>query len=126
MAQLSHTWQKTLLVDAVFAYIKSEKRGDLNLKGLHTGHAECALGLWYCGLGKAFAGDPDYESLDVPHRAMHDICESIFSVIDTEFSLAQLQGMLDELTDNSNRVTASLQRLEARLLMEELARGRGH
>ena len=37
----------------------------------------------------------------------------IFSVIDTEFSLAQLQGMLDELTDNSNRVTASLQRLEA-------------
>ena len=57
---------------------------------------------------------------------MHDICESIFSVIDTEFSLAQLKGMLDELTDNSNRVTASLQRLEARLLMEELARGRGH
>jgi hypothetical protein len=47
-------------------------------------------------------------------------------VIDTEFSLAQLKGMLDELTDNSNRVTASLQRLEARLLMEELARGRGH
>ena len=126
MAQLSHTWQKTLLVDAVFAYIKSEKRGDLNLKGMHTGHAECALGHWHCGLGKAFAGDPDYESLDVPHRAMHDICETIFSVIDTEFSLAQLKGMLDELTDNSNRVTASLQRLEARLLMEELARGRGH
>ena len=84
------------------------------------------VGLWHCGLGKAFSGDPDDESLDVPHRAMHDICESIFSVIDTEFSLAQLKGMLDELTDNSNRVTASLQRLEARLLMEELARGRGH
>ena len=32
--------------------------------------------------------------------------------------------MLDDLTDNSNRVTASLQRLEARLLIEELA-GRG-
>ena len=127
MAQLSHTWQKTLLVDAVFAYLKSNRRSALNLKGLHISHAECALGRWHFGLGKAFGGDPDYESLDVPHRAMHDICESILAAVtSTQFSLVGLKRMLDELTDNSNRVTASLQRLEERLLMEELSIGYEH
>lgn len=126
MAQLSHTWQKTLLVDAVFAYIKSERSGDLNLKGLHVSHAECALGRWHSGLGRKFAGDPDFESLDAPHRAMHDVCEAIFALVNSQFSLVQLQRMLDELTENSNRVTASLQRLEARLLMEELSKGYSH
>jgi EAL domain-containing protein (putative c-di-GMP-specific phosphodiesterase class I) len=124
MAQLSHTWQKTLLVDAVFAYIKSVSKVDLNLKGLHTGHTECSLGRWYYGVGRSFAGDPDFDALDAPHRAMHDVCEAIFAAVNSRFGLARLKGMLDDLTDNSNRVTASLQRLEARLLMEELA-GRG-
>jgi EAL domain-containing protein (putative c-di-GMP-specific phosphodiesterase class I) len=123
MAQLSHTWQKTLLVDAVFAYIKSERKGDLNLKGLHISHSECALGQWHCGLGKEFSGDPDFESLDAPHRAMHDICGQIFSMVNSNFTHLQLQQMLDELTDNSNRVTTALQRLETRLLMEELSKG---
>jgi EAL domain-containing protein (putative c-di-GMP-specific phosphodiesterase class I) len=123
MAQLSHTWQKTMLVDAVFAYIKSQSSGDLNLKGLHISHAECALGRWHRGLGKAFAGDPDYEALDAPHRRMHGICETILGAVTSpRFSFGELQRMLDELTDDSNRVTASLQRLEARLLMRELSR----
>jgi EAL domain-containing protein (putative c-di-GMP-specific phosphodiesterase class I) len=121
MAQLSHTWQKTLLVDAVFAHVKSVSKGDLDLKGLHTGHTECSLGRWYCGLGKSFAGDPDFDALDVPHRAMHDVCKAIFAAVDSRVGLVALKGMLDELTDNSNRVTASLQRLEARLLIEELS-----
>jgi EAL domain-containing protein (putative c-di-GMP-specific phosphodiesterase class I) len=125
MAQLSHIWQKTLLVDAVFAFMKSKTRGELNLDGLHHSHAECALGRWHLGLGKGFGGDPDYESLDVPHRAMHHICDTILAAVNSsQFSLVTLKRMLDQLTDNSNRVTASLQRLEARLLMEELSMGR--
>jgi len=121
MAQLSHTWQKTMLVDAVFAYIKSVSKGDLNLKGLHTSHDACALGHWYHGLGRSFAGDTDFDALDEPHRAMHDICESIFSAVDKQSGLKTLKRLLDDLTDYSNRVTISLQRLESRLLMEELA-----
>lgn len=127
MAQLSHTWQKTLLVDAVFAYMKSQRRGDLNLKDLHISHDECALGRWHVGLGKAFDGDPDYESLDVPHRAMHNICETILDTVNSsQVSIMKVKRMLDELTDNSNRVTAALQRLETRLLMEELSIGYEH
>jgi hypothetical protein len=72
-------------------------------------------------LGKSFAGDPDFDALDVPHRAMHDVCKAIFAAVDSRVGLVALKGMLDELTDNSNRVTASLQRLEARLLIEELS-----
>jgi EAL domain-containing protein (putative c-di-GMP-specific phosphodiesterase class I) len=121
MAQLSHTWQKTMLVDAVFAYIKSVSKGDLNLKGLHTSHDACALGHWYHGLGRSFAGDADFDALDEPHRAMHDICESIFSAVDKQSGLKTLKRLLDDLTDYSNQVTISLQRLESRLLMEELA-----
>lgn len=125
MAQLSHTWQRTMLVDAVFAYINSKGKGDLDLKGMHISHLECALGRWHAGLGQAFSGDPDYESLDAPHRAMHDLCATILATVNAaEFSLAALERLLDELTDNSNRVTASLQRLESRLLMDELSNGR--
>jgi hypothetical protein len=58
---------------------------------------------------------------------MHNICETILAAVNApQFSLVKLQRMLDELTDNSNRVTASLQRLEARLLMEELSMGYEH
>lgn len=123
MAQLSHSWQKTLLVDTVFAYLKSARSHELDLKGLHTSHADCSLGRWHHGLGRSFAGDPDYDDLDAPHRAMHDICESIFALVNSRFSFPRLQQMLDELTEHSNRVTAALQRLEARLLMEELSAG---
>jgi EAL domain-containing protein (putative c-di-GMP-specific phosphodiesterase class I) len=126
MAQLSHTWQKTMLVDAVFAYIQSVSKSDLNLKGLHTGHDACALGRWYYGLGRSFAGDVDFDSLDEPHRAMHDVCKSIFAAVDAQHGLAPLKRMLDDLTEYSNRVTASLQRLESRLLMEELSKRLPH
>jgi EAL domain-containing protein (putative c-di-GMP-specific phosphodiesterase class I) len=124
MAQLSHTWQKTLLVDALFTYLKGKREGDLTLEGLHINHSECALGRWHVGLGKALAGDPDYESLDIPHRAMHDICEMVLEVVSSpQFSLLELKRLLDKLTENSNLVTGSLQRLEARLLMEEISVG---
>jgi EAL domain-containing protein (putative c-di-GMP-specific phosphodiesterase class I) len=127
MAQLSHAWQKTLLVDAVFAYVKNDRKGDLNLKGLLISHAECALGRWYRGSVGALGGDPDYESLDAPHLAMHNLCESILACVNSpQFSLETLKRMLDELTDNSNQVTASLQRLETRLLAEELPLRRKH
>ena len=94
------------------------------MKGLHLSHADCALGRWHLGLGKAFDGDPDSEYLDIPHQSMHNVCETILAAVNSsQFNLVQLKRMLDELTDNSNRVTASLQRLEARLLMEEFQWG---
>jgi EAL domain-containing protein (putative c-di-GMP-specific phosphodiesterase class I) len=121
MAQLSHTWQKSLLMDEVFAYLRSASTGELNLQGLHTAHDRCALGAWIYGEGQSFAGDRDFDALEVPHRAMHQACEEIFAGIHQDSGARRMNRLLDELTEYSNRVVASLQRLETRLLIGELA-----
>lgn len=120
MAQLSHTWQKSLLMDEVFAYLKSARTAELNLQGLHMAHDRCALGAWYYGEGQGFAGDRDFDDLEQPHRAMHQTCEEIFAAIHKGSGARVMNRLLDDLTENSNRVVAGLQRLETRLLIAEL------
>lgn len=121
MARLSHTWQQSLLMDEVFAYLGSQRSEGLSLQGLHTGHSECTLGCWYYGAGQRFAGDPDFEGLEAPHRAMHQACERIFVAVEEQAGREVLRGLLQELSRNSTRVADCLQRLETRLLVEELA-----
>jgi len=124
MARLSHTWQQSLLMDEVFAFLRSESSADLTLQGLHTGHTECALGRWYYGAGQAFAGDPDFDALADPHRGMHQSCEEIFSAIEKRSDRPALRKLLEALSENSTRVATCLQRLETRLLVDELSRPR--
>jgi EAL domain-containing protein (putative c-di-GMP-specific phosphodiesterase class I) len=121
MARLSHTWQQSLLMDEVFAYLGSQRCEGLTLQGLHTGHRECTLGCWYYGAGQCFADDPDFQALEAPHRSMHQACERIFIAIEDQGGREILKGLLQELTANSSRVADCLQRLETRLLVEELA-----
>ena len=123
MAQLSHVWQKSMLVDEVFAFVRSADKLDLDLARLHTAHTQCALGRWYYGAGQSFAGDPEFDALAEPHRAMHGTCEGIFSALRDRPNMMRLRAMLEDLTENSNRVSACLQRLETRLLIEELSQG---
>jgi EAL domain-containing protein (putative c-di-GMP-specific phosphodiesterase class I) len=121
MARLSHTWQQSLLMDEVFAYLGSQRCEGLTLHGLHTGHQECTLGCWYYGAGQRFAEDPDFRALEAPHRAMHQACERIFVAIEGQAGRETLRDLLRELSDNSCRVADCLQHLETRLLVEELA-----
>ncbi|MCK7493424.1 MAG: CZB domain-containing protein [Comamonadaceae bacterium] len=92
MARLSHTWQQSLLMDEVFAFLRSESSVELTLQGLHTGHTECALGRWYYGAGQTFAGDPDFDALADPHRGMHQACEEIFAAIEKHSDQAALRS----------------------------------
>ncbi len=124
MARLSHTWQQSLLMDEVFAFLRSESSVELTLQGLHTGHTECALGRWYYGAGQNFAGDPDFDALADPHRGMHQACEEIFAAIENRSDKAALKRLLEALSENSNRVATCLQRLETRVLIDELSRAR--
>jgi EAL domain-containing protein (putative c-di-GMP-specific phosphodiesterase class I) len=122
MARLSHTWQQSLLMDEVFAYLGSQRSEELTLQGLHTGHRECTLGAWYYGAGQTFADDTDFQALEAPHRAMHQACERIFVAIERDSGREALKGLLQDLSRNSCRVADCLQRLETRLLVRELAR----
>jgi hypothetical protein len=56
---------------------------------------------------------------------MHGTCEGIFSALRYRLNMMRLRAMLEDLTENSNRVSACLQRLETRLLIEELSQGSG-
>lgn len=120
MARLSHTWQQSLLMDEVFAYLGSQRSDELTLQGLHTGHRECTLGCWYYGAGQSFADDADFQALEVPHRAMHQACERIFLAIEEQADRNVLKRLLQDLTTNSSLVGNCLQRLETRLLIDEL------
>lgn len=121
MARLSHTWQQSLLMDEVFAYLGSQRSEGLTLHGLHTGHRDCTLGCWYYGAGQRFADDSDFRALEAPHRVMHQACEQIFTAIEGRAPRDTLKALLQELSENSCRVADFLQRLETRLLVEELA-----
>jgi hypothetical protein len=120
MARLSHTWQQSLLLDEVFAFLRSRDRGELDLEGLHTAHTACTLGRWYYGLGRSFAGDPDFEALEEPHRRMHEACAEVFVSLRATSDHLALRALLEDLAVNSTRVAECLQRLETRLLIEEL------
>jgi EAL domain-containing protein (putative c-di-GMP-specific phosphodiesterase class I) len=120
MAQLGHSWQHKLLMDEVFAFLRSREKPLLALQGLHMGHRECTLGRWYYSAGQVFRGDPDFDALEKPHRRMHEICGQIFDAIQERSNPQVLEARIEELSDDSSRVSTCLQRLETRLLIGEL------
>jgi EAL domain-containing protein (putative c-di-GMP-specific phosphodiesterase class I) len=119
MAQLAHHWQERLLVDLVFAAMQSvDPVGDIPLD-FHLDETECELGKWYYGVHRHFAGDPDFDALEAPHRAMHELCGEVFSALKTGDRSRILDRLLYEISDNSCRVTGCLHRLETKALVRE-------
>jgi EAL domain-containing protein (putative c-di-GMP-specific phosphodiesterase class I) len=119
MAQLAHHWQERLLIDLVFAALRSEQAAaDIPLD-FHLSETECELGRWYYGAGRRFAGDPDFDALEAPHRAMHELCSEVFAALRSGDRERILSELLDAISDNSCRVTACLHRLETRTLIRE-------
>jgi len=120
MAQLTHAWQYKLLVDTLFAYLEHPDNPGVIPRHLHMSHQECALGDWYHGLGQALSGDPDFDSLDRPHRRMHDLCGEMLDATRRQAPRDVIRALMTALAEQSNALSSSLQRLETRLLFEEL------
>ena len=119
MAQLAHHWQERLLIDMVFATLTSEgPDGNIPLD-FHLGETECELGKWYYGLGKMFVGDPDFDALERPHHAMHELCAEVFKALRKGDQRRILDELLGEISDNSCMVTTCLHRLETKALIRE-------
>jgi len=119
MAQLTHHWQERLLIDMVFAALRSDDPVNEIPLDFHLDETECELGKWYYGLGEKFVGDPDFDALEAPHRAMHDLCTEVFRALRTGDRRRILEELLDEISANSCRVTACLHRLETKALIQE-------
>jgi EAL domain-containing protein (putative c-di-GMP-specific phosphodiesterase class I) len=122
MAQLTHAWQYKLLVDMLFAYLESPDTPEPIPRSLHMSHRECALGDWYHGLGQALSGDRDFDSMDRPHRRMHDLCGEMLEATRRRASRDVIQALMNDLAEQSNALSSALQRLETRLLFEEMSR----
>jgi len=119
MAQLAHYWQERLLIDLVFAALRSDDpAGDIPLD-FHLDETECELGKWYYGYRKHLAGDPDFDALEAPHRAMHELCGEIFVALKIGDRDRILGHLLNEISTNSCRVTTCLHRLETKALINE-------
>jgi EAL domain-containing protein (putative c-di-GMP-specific phosphodiesterase class I) len=119
MAQLAHFWQERLLIDMVFAALQSDATvNDISLD-FHLDETECELGKWYFGVGQEFVGDPDFDALDGPHRAMHELCAEVFSALRTGDRQRILTELLGEISSNSSLVTTCLHRLETQALIRE-------
>jgi EAL domain-containing protein (putative c-di-GMP-specific phosphodiesterase class I) len=122
MAQLTHNWQLKLLVDLLYGFLKRSGAGAPNgvPEALHIGFRDCALGHWYYGGGCALAGDPDFDSLEQPHRALHELCGEILSTMQAGRDCVRIRALLLELSERSCEMGVSLQRLETKLLLAEL------
>jgi hypothetical protein len=73
---------------------------------------ECALGKWYFGDGRYFAGSAMYMAIDAPHRSLHDVGERIVSGIRAGADLRHIAPLLDELKQASTALLMQLEDLE--------------
>lgn len=121
MAQLTHTWQLKLLIDLIIDHLEHSGPKAGLPDALHVGHRDCALGRWFHGAGQALAGDPDFDALETPHRALHDHCGELVAEIEGVRACGRVQELLLELGDRACQLGGALQRLETRLLLREVA-----
>jgi len=120
MAQITHTWQYKLLVDLVCSMLQQHRADEFCLEQMHLDHHQCALGRWYYGDGQKLRDNPDFDALDQPHRAMHEICERIVDAMRHGRQQAQARSLLTALSGESIRVAGCLERLETRILLDEI------
>lgn len=120
MAQLTHTWQLKLLIDLIIDHLEHSGQTVGMPAALHVGHHDCALGRWFYGAGQLLAGDPDFDALEIPHRALHDHCGELVAEIEGVRGCGRVDEMLLELGDRACQLSGALQRLETRLLLGEL------
>jgi len=121
MAQLTHTWQLKLLIDIIIDHLDHAGPKAGLPDALHVGHHDCALGRWFYGAGRSLAGDPDFDALEAPHRALHDHCGELVAEIEGVRACVRVQDLLLELGDRACQLGGVLQRLEPRLLLRELS-----
>ncbi len=121
MAEISHNWTYNLLMDAVFEFLKQGQSATAAPELLHMEHTHCALGQWYYGHGQELAKEPDFQCLELPHRRMHEICGQIFEAMEASANADVLEPLLQELSNQSCKMSGCLHRLETRLLLRELA-----
>jgi EAL domain-containing protein (putative c-di-GMP-specific phosphodiesterase class I) len=118
--QVAYLWQYKQIVDAVFAFLQKQRVPEM-IHRLSIKHTECALGQWYHGQGRAFAGEKDFDALERPHRAMHKIYRKILAaMLKGHADRPVLEEMLEEINENCCLVSAHLQKLETKLLIGEL------
>lgn len=73
---------------------------------------QCALGKWYVGEGSYFAGNPMYQAIDAPHRALHDAGAAIVGRVRAGAGFRDMVPLLYELKQVSAILLRLLEDLE--------------
>jgi hypothetical protein len=114
MAIVDHVqWRRQL---ASFAIRRAALPPDAPLRQ-SAGHpalcfTKCALGRWYLGEGRYFAGTPTYHALDAPHRRLHEIGAHIVERIRHGASQVDIAPLMRELKQVSLVLIGLLEDIE--------------
>ena len=114
MAIVDHVqWRRQL---ASFAIRRAALAPDAPLRQ-SGGHpplcfTKCALGRWYFGEGRFFAGTPMYGALDAPHRRLHEIGARIVERIRAGAGQADITPLMRELKQVSLILIGLLEDIE--------------
>lgn len=73
---------------------------------------KCALGKWYIGEGQYFAGTRTYQTIDGPHRALHDIGGRLVGQVRGGANMRDIVPLLYELKQVSTTLIHLLEDLE--------------
>lgn len=73
---------------------------------------KCALGRWYLGEGRYFAGTPMYQALDAPHRRLHEIGARIVDRVRAGASQTDIAPPMRELKEISLILIGLLEDIE--------------
>lgn len=112
MAQLDHIQWRRSLIDQVMAIaFNGDDTGVRRVKAELDPHS-CKLGKWYYGLGQEFKGMPSFDTLERPHRQLHDAGRELVAAVEQHAPRDEIVVLLRTLTYQSGVVLALLQELE--------------
>lgn len=112
MAQLDHIQWRRSLIDQVMAIaFNGDDTGVRRVKAELDPH-NCKLGKWYYGLGQEFKGMPSFDTLERPHRQLHDAGRELVAAVEQHAPRDEIVVLLRTLTYQSGVVLALLQELE--------------
>lgn len=115
--EIDHIQWRKAIMDRVLGHRPAGLVG--SLRGIEISPFRCRFGEWYHGIGRDFAGIPQFDALDEPHRRLHQIGAELISAASDGSSETVLRELTSALNDCSEEVLRRLQDLEITALLQE-------
>jgi len=116
MAQLDHIkWRKSIIDGAIF--LNRRKSKEKYIRGApQLDPTKCLLGKWYCGAGKRFSGNKWYDTLEEPHKQLHQEAIKLLNAAKSGATNEEIMLLLRKVSQLSILLVRMLQSIEHEIL----------